>query len=221
MSQHIALLTAEHNQHGVLLHFLDHCGAYTHGATEKQALAKAAAELEAYTRWAGQPHDPQTRFTVVTRIEARPDLRLDIADSQALLPGEADALDDEDFTRRCQLLRHSAQCLQRLYDSSADKDCPRLARVDDAYLLSRLNLSADSQRDQLVTNRENAIAALQRHRTQPFAVVQLDGEDWSATKVTRRLLWHDRVRAKALYRHAIQSGMATDELDNAFGFTNQ
>ena len=35
-----------------------------------------------------------------------------------------------------------------------------------------------------------------------------DGELWTETKVLRRFLWHDRIHAKALYRHGLKMGMS-------------
>lgn len=45
-----------------------------------------------------------------------------------------------------------------------------------------------------------------------------DGEQWTVKKVLRRLLWHDRIHARALYRHAI-TFWAKERIANPFGFS--
>ena len=42
------------------------------------------------------------------------------------------------------------------------------------------------------------------------------GEFWSLRKVLRRFLWHDRIHAKAMYRHAIRHYAPDQILDPYF-----
>jgi len=47
----------------------------------------------------------------------------------------------------------------------------------------------------------------------------IDGEQWTETKVLRRFIWHDRIHAKALYRHGLKMGVRETELDGSFCFS--
>lgn len=45
-----------------------------------------------------------------------------------------------------------------------------------------------------------------------------DKELWTVKKVLRRLLWHDRIHARAMYRRAV-SFWSRERIENPFGFS--
>ena len=47
-----------------------------------------------------------------------------------------------------------------------------------------------------------------------------DGEFWTLRKLMRRILWHDRIHAHALYRHAV-TFWQKDRIANPFGFGSE
>ena len=53
-----------------------------------------------------------------------------------------------------------------------------------------------------------------------FKLFTIDGENWTETKVLRRFIWHDRIHAKALYRHGLKMGMGPEEIANPFYFSH-
>jgi len=54
--------------------------------------------------------------------------------------------------------------------------------------------------------------------TKPCQIIKIDGEYWTETKLLRRFIWHDRIHAKALYRHGLKMGMKREEIANPFFF---
>lgn len=215
-------------------------GAYARGETEAVALRKAERELFAYTRWADMPLPPGG-IHITRRIKARDGLRIDDADSEILLDCDCRRLSARDFSAWCGLVTRSAECVMKLYDSISDKEWVQpekqrptfhgatpatasemLLHMDQVsgYYLSRVGIrDGRFVRGRLGQNRAICAELLRRNfGVAPFRVFEADGELWTETKVLRRFLWHDRIHAKALYRHGLKMGMAIGDLDDAFCF---
>ena len=87
-----------------------------------------------------------------------------------------------------------------------------------AYYAAAIGLSHENDPD-FVKNRQKLFALLES--TPDFLrlgiCVAPDGELWTVRKLLRRLLWHDRIHARALYRHAV-TFWARDRIANPFLF---
>lgn len=230
---------SEFNDLGILIQFPDYPGAYARGVNEAEALAKTTAELTSYALWAGIEPPAAQGVTVTARVRASGDLRIDDADSEILLDADNLRLPRGDFTRWQELALRSACCVQRLYDNISDKNwaqpdkqkktfygkTPSTARemyshIEQVceYYLSRLSIYGSFNSGNLIDNRRICAELLDKNYSVPFRIYHADGEYWTETKVLRRFLWHDRIHAKAMFRHALKSGMRAEEIDNAFGF---
>lgn len=223
------LIVSEFNDRGVLFHFPDYFGAFTRGVSETEAYEKIHQELKNFRTWAAISEGNEEFIVNITRVKASDNLRIDDADSEILLDHDCKRLSKATFDFWSELAIRSGECFVKLYESIADKDKPQLEKerttfygktpstaremllhvdqVHDFYL-SRINLYADFQKGELNANRHIAIAALRKNLQNPFKIYSQDSENWTETKVLRRLLWHDRIHAKALFRHSLKIGLS-------------
>ena len=233
-------LVSEYNGTGVLLHFPEYLGAYTRGKNEAEAVYKAPDELKAYTAWAKLPM-PDKKVHMIHRVRAKENLQISDADSEILLDCDTSRFDEIDFDKWCGLSIFSARCVAELYDSINDKEWAQpekmrptfygktpstatemLMHIDQVsgYYLSRIGIKADFEKGKLIENRERCMELLhESYAARPFNLFECDGEYWTESKVLRRYLWHDRLHAKAMFRHGIKSGMSVNELNNPFHFS--
>ena len=211
----------EYNDRGCMLFSLDCPGAYARGRTREEAMAKLPADAAAFCRWAGLDC-PEGEVEVVLEAE-RPDLRVEDADGDILLPGEEAPLTAEEYAALRELVLRSARDLDALYAAIPDPDAPlaepretfygeypntarkmfdHTNRVT-AYYMGELGAEVENEPG-CHENRLQGLAALEAipgFLTLP-AVEGSYGEWWSPRKVMRRFLWHDRIHARALYRRA-------------------
>lgn len=233
-------LVSEVNTYGVFMQFPAFPGAYTRGVNEEVALSKAKREMEAYAKWAEVETGENEKFLISARQHARQDLRVDDGDSEILLAADRVRLDKSEFGRRCRLAVKSAEDVAALYGSIRDLDwvqpqknrqtfygqVPATARemlwhMDQihGFYLSRIHIDGDFVPGAMVENRGKAIRLLLEHTDRAvFSIYEADGEQWTETKILRRLIWHDRIHAKALYRHGVRMGMNVAEIANPFFF---
>lgn len=211
----------EYNDSGCMLFSLDCPGAFARGATREEAAAKLPADVAAYCRWAGQavPEGPVT----ILLEKYQPELKIEDADGDILLPGEEQPMTAEEYAALRELVLRSARDFDALYGAIPDPDAPlgearqtfygdypntarkmfgHTNRVT-AYYVGELGAEVDNLPG-CYENRLNgltAIEALPGFLTLPVIGGSYD-EQWSLRKVLRRFLWHDRIHARAMYRRA-------------------
>ena len=211
----------EYNEKGCLLWSLDCPGAFARGRSREEAAAKLSADVAAFCRWAGWPV-PAGEVDMVQETY-QPELRVEDADSDLLLPGEERPMTGEDYGSLRALVLRSARDLDALYASIPDPDAP-LARPREtfygeyphtarkmfthtngvtAYYVGELGAEAET----LPGCFENRLAGLSAVEELPgfLALPVMEGsygELWSPRKALRRFLWHDRIHARAMYRRA-------------------
>lgn len=211
----------EYNNSGCMLFSLDCPGAFARGATREEAAAKLPADVAAYCRWAGQavPEGPVT----ILWEKYQPELKIEDADGDILLPGEEQPLTAEEYAALRELVLRSARDFDALYGAIPDPDTPlgearqtfygdypntarkmfdHTNRVT-AYYVGELGAEVDNL-PACYENRLNgltAVEALPGFLTLPIIDGSYD-EQWSLRKVLRRFLWHDRIHARAMYRRA-------------------
>jgi len=232
-------LVSEYNGKGILMQFPGYPGAYTRGAVEDTAYGKARQELLEYAKWADVVI-PQETIEITDRVKAKPDLQIDDADSEILLDIDRRRLSGSEFERWRGLVILSANCVKELYDSITDKHWVQAEKLRSSFLdhppstahemllhidvvcwyyLSRIGIDEKFEHGKLIKNRIKCMKLLQtNYSAKAFGIFKIDGEDWTETKVLRRFLWHDRIHAKALYRHGLKMGMTAKELANPFHF---
>lgn len=212
-----AAVHIEYNEKGVLVWVDSLPGAFTRGQTKEEALRKIPAEVACYLCW--QEDRPFLDSVDVEILdETYSDLPVEEADSALIFESETE-LTEETYAAWKALAQKSAEDFQRLYDSIPDpeKTCiparrtfygpvPRTAtemyrHVNNctAYYLENVGISFENT-ENIVENRIRALCALRPSSDRFFC--EQDREWWTVKKVLRRLIWHDRIHAKAMYRMA-------------------
>lgn len=227
----------EENANGAMVHLVDLPGAFARGRAVREALAKAPREATQYHRWLGYGDLPISYGVDVVQRETNA-ARLDDADTEILLAAERTP-DAETIQRLCRLAIKSAADFQLLYDSLPDKTIPdpakqrktfygdtpasaeqMLEHADEVrwYYLGRIGLQCPEGDRGFLWNRCDAMRTLlESGKAFEETVFEADGESWTVTKVLRRLLWHDRIHARAMYRLAARQWGAST-IANPFWF---
>ena len=217
----IVKAAVETNGKGVLVYAADFPGAYARGASQDEALGKLPADINAYSLWAyGKPLSG-TAVRIVQQYTTT--LSVEDADSDLLLDSERGPLTQAEYAALKDLALKSAHSFQALFDSIPDKarqlcpprqtfygDMPNTAKA----IYSHVNNVAAYYTGEIGTRHkdtpdiaENRAQALSRVEALPDYLTAgvFNGsydELWSLRKVLRRFIWHDRIHARALQRHA-------------------
>lgn len=216
-------LIREYNGGGNLLWAADYPGAFSRGSTLEEALAKLPAEVTAYCRWSGLAPPGEAGCVLCQTERAADSLQICEADTEILFHGEALPLSETEYRALRRLVLKSAEDFQWVFEAVPDKDrpaiparttfygeTPRTAREMYAhtngvtgYYIRQLGASAVEEAS-IVTARRLALDALEALpnllKSEPLPGDF--GELWSARKVLRRFLWHDRIHVKAMIRMA-------------------
>lgn len=235
---HIEVI-AEYNERGAILWADAYPGAYSRAETVAKALEKFPKALSEYAQWAhGAPllHLAESDFVVTHAYQTS--LRVDDADSDVLFPSERLPMDMTEYTQKKQLCIRSAQDFEKLLGSIPQKDralrksrrtfygkIPCSAREMAEHTNGTLEYYADAvgvpfeNEGGLLENRKRFFRALESTPDflSPRVFTASDGELWTRRKLLRRILWHDRIHARALYRHAI-TFWQKERIENPFCF---
>ena len=239
MSESKAVL--EYNDKGVTLWSLRYPGAFARGETAAEAVRKLPAACRRYRLWAKLPTEAyasgeeQVRCTRKIKVDAP----VEEGFTAALFPEEKLALDMARYTSLKTLCLISARDLETLFASIPQKDRALLKSRRTVYgkvpVTAREMLShvIEAQRtwstlfgvnlgesQGLLADRKRLFWGLER---QPGyldgrLVTGPDGELWTLRKLLRRLLWHDALHGRALYRKAV-TFWQKERIKNPFGFT--
>lgn len=226
----------EHNGDDSMLYADNFIGAFTRGASLNIALQKMPSEIKSYLKWKGD-FVPET-FTTEIVQEKRSELTISDADSDVLFDEEKKELSMSEYLELKALALRSAQDFLTLYCAVPDKNrsclpiretfygqVPRTAsemyehtkNVND-YYFGEIGVSADHE-GSISECRERGFALLERQsdflKNKVFTGSY--DEEWSLRKVLRRLIWHDRIHAKAMYRMAAKT-FGSDAVPNVFFF---
>lgn len=239
MSESKAVL--EYNDKGVTLWSLRYPGAFARGETAAEAIRKLPAACRRYRLWAKLPieadaaGEEQVRCTRKIKVDAP----VEEGFTAALFPEEKLALDMARYTSLKTLCLISSRDLEALFASIPQKDRALLKSRRTVYgkvpVTAREMLSHVIEAQQtwstlfgvdlgesqgLLAGRKRLFAGLER---QPGyldgrLVTGPDGELWTLRKLLRRLLWHDALHGRALYRKAV-TFWQKERIKNPFGFT--
>lgn len=234
---HIEVI-AEYNEKGAMLWADAYPGAYSRAETVAKALEKFPKALSEYAHWAhGAPLTLAESDFVVTHAY-QTGLRVDDADSDVLFPSERLPMDMTEYTQKKLLCIRSAQDFEKLLASIPQKD--RSLRKSRRTFYGKIPCSAREMTEHTNGTLEyyaHAIGvpfenegSLSENRRRLFRAIEstpdflsprihtdTDGEQWTLKKLMRRVLWHDRIHARALYRRAI-TFWSRDRIENPFFF---
>lgn len=226
----------EYNAKGWLIYSANHPGAFVRGATKNEAMAKFPGELRSYLRWTRKPLSFEPAEIVIVQ-EKLSELQICDADSDVLFDAERASMTAEEYEVLKSLALRSARDFRRLYESIPNPDIsgrsprstfygavPRTPREMyvhtnnvTAYYADAFGIEMENLPD-IYANRMQILSELEdledfcsdRVYTAP------DGELWTLRKVLRRLIWHDRIHAKAMWRTA--TALWGSEICNPFFF---
>ena len=227
----------EYNDRGVQAFADEYAGAFARGKTEREALEKLPHSIAEDRVWSGRGGcGTDERLLVIERI--RSDAFVEDGGTTALFASERLPMDMTEYTQKKALCLKSARDVRTLFDSIPQKDralvksrqtfygrIPQTSRemlrhINDAIVCSAACADVPfAPCDDLVENRIRLFRALEampnflenRVRTAD------DGELWTRKKLLRRILWHDRIHARAMYRKAI-TFWQKDRIKNPFRF---
>ncbi|MBR2644567.1 MAG: hypothetical protein IKD54_04675 [Clostridia bacterium] len=236
---HIEVI-AEYSDKGAMLWADAYPGAYARGETVSKALEKFPKNLSVFAQWAyGVPMPDLAESDFVVTHAYKTDLAVEDADGNVLFPSERLPMDMTEYTQKKQLCLRSAQDFEKLLNSIPQKDralrksrrtfygkipCSAREMADHTnrtleYYASGLGIAFENEGG-LFENRKRLFRAIES--TPNFLLPRVheapDGELWTLRKLLRRLLWHDRIHAHALWRRAI-TFWQKDRIANPFFFT--
>ncbi len=231
----------EYNGGGYLIHAANYVGAYVRGRTLGEATAKFPSEIRQYCKWArNEAIVPDIEFETRIVQQKLSELEICDADTDVIFDTERDGISQSEYVALKSLAIKSARDFQALYDSVPDKDmtflAPRKTFYGDVprtasemyvhtnrvtcYYGREIGVVIDNLTN-IAANRENAFRCIED--TPNFlSNMVFDGshnEQWSLRKVIRRLMWHDRIHARAMYRIAIATWNRA-VIENPFFFTS-
>lgn len=235
---HIEVI-AEYNERGAMLWADAYPGAYARGETVSKALEKFPKALSEYAAWAyGSPLPNLAESDFVVTHAYQTGLRVDDADSDVLFPSERLPMDMAEYTQKKQLCIRSAQDFEKLLASIPQKD--RALKKSRRTFYGKIPCSAREMAEHtngmledyaeavgvpfeteggLTEDRKRLFRALESTPDflSPKVYTAQDGELWTLKKLLRRILWHDRIHAHALYRRAI-TFWQKERIQNPFCF---
>lgn len=209
----------ETNGKGYLGWIEDLPGAYVRGKTIEEARNKYENEIEEYEKWL----DIQVADVGKTdEVIVQSDLMIEDADSNIILEVEKREYENKnDFYHECGLAFLSAKKVDIIYNKCKFKNVVDTSKVRKTfygnvystvfeqykhicnvqqYYLGQVGLEADIDLD-IIKGRKNTIDELiKKYNEEGNRVFENEEEDWSIRKVMRRLIWHDRIHAKAIER---------------------
>ena len=238
---HIEVI-AEYNEKGAMLWADAYPGAYSRAETVAKALEKFPKALSEYAHWAhGTPMPQLAESDFVVTHAFQTALHVEDADSDVLFPSERLPMDMTEYTQKKQLCIRSAQDFEKLIRSIPQKDralrksrrtfygkIPCSAREMEEHTNNTLAYYANAvgvpfeNEGGLLENRKRFFRAFESAPDflSPRVFTDADGELWTRKKVLRRILWHDRIHAHALYRLAI-TFWSKERIENPFCFVNE
>lgn len=229
----------EHNAQGVMLWAVAFPGAFARGADYKEAAKKLPGACRRYRLWATNACPAANGEEVKVILEYKTEAVVEDGDTDVLFPGERLPMSMADYTNLKSLALKSARDFKALYESVPQKDrslvksrktfygrIPASAREMlshansvTAYYGAGVGIEMENLED-IVKNRQQLLGKLEQLPAflQNTLYTAPDGELWTVKKLLRRLIWHDRIHARALYRRAV-TFWAKERIANPFGFS--
>ena len=230
----------EYTDKGVTLWSTIYPGAFARGETAAEAARKLPAACRRYRLWAKLPSEGVDNGQDVRYVKKiKVDAAVEEGFTTVLLPEERLAMTMARYTALKTLCLESARDFETLFASIPQKDRALLKSRRTLYgkvpVTAREMLAhvAEGQRvwaalfgidlkdgQGLLTGRKKLFSGLEAQPEYLANRVIADpgGELWTLAKLLRRLLWHDAIHGRALYRKAI-TFWQKERIKNPFGFS--
>ncbi len=192
-----------------------HHGACVTAGSEEAALARIDGEINSLWSWAkGKPYTYKYKHRIIESFTA--DYPLDGTESHIIFSIERGPFHAIAYRVMKDMAVRSALCLGQMIESLPDADAPlyglpdglttaadvrRAAFFGTGELFNKLGIGYENKGD-LYANRMFAVSSAETEGFMRNAEHICDGEVWTLRKVLRRIIWRDRILAKALYRAA-------------------
>lgn len=229
---------AQHNQNGYILFSERFPGAYGRAETRLRAMEKLLGDVVRYAAWEGWPLSEEEHLPVRVVEDTETACAVEQGQTDLIWPAECAPMQQAAFDRMHSAALRTAADFMRLFDSVRCKDqigkppapCfygtqPVTARQMLRHtaevteqMFARFDISAPAGAD-LPAQRAAALAALGQRENllENIPFQDESGEQWTVQKLLRRLIWHDRIHSKAMWRMARGMG-ETPEDPFLFGF---
>jgi predicted RNase H-like HicB family nuclease len=209
----------ETNGKGFLGWLVDLPGAYIRGSTIEEARSKIDREIMAYESWLGIKEESAEEYT-----ESIQECKLHVEDADTDILFDTELIDFEglkDFEHWCTLISASGTKADTIYKSCQYKDYvdPHMVRKTfygnvystingqfahiiqvQNYYLAQIGTGIEIGND-LVSSRRDFVEKLkEKYLKEGNRLYQNEEEDWTTKKIVRRIIWHDRIHAKAIER---------------------
>lgn len=238
----------EYNTKGCILYCANLPGAFARGKTEQEALNKIPKAVEEMLRWFYKKETwsdkmavfPPVVIEIVQTLESK--RMIEEADTEVLFDSEMTPISEMELAYWGKILLNSATDFQLLYDSILDKDVTNKPLRRTFYgrmpqtpkeiydhvnewtsqYFEKLGLSFEKT-DDIAWNRKRGMELLlkeREHLQEVEEIVDERNERWTIRKVIRRILWHDRIHGKSLYKMAVRL-YGKEEIHNSFCFLEE
>jgi uncharacterized glyoxalase superfamily protein PhnB len=209
----------ETNGKGVLGWIVELPGAYIRGKTIDEAKDKINNEIIEYKKWLDLPYTMEY-ITEETIIQSK--LAIEDADSNILLDYDIDDYETpEGLKSDCKLVLISANKVNEIYrrcnyKNAIDKTKIRKTFYGDVYSTIEKqyihiinvqryylnNICTDTETGmEIIDGRIKTIEKInEKYIESRNKIYKTPEENWTIRKVIRRLIWHDRIHAKAIKR---------------------
>lgn len=235
----------EYNAKGCLIYCANLPGVFVRGRTEEEAISKIANAVEEYLRWIYKEKSwtqemsafPSVMTEIVQRFESK--RMIEEAETEVLFESELTPVSDEELKYWKKILLDSARDFQVMYDSILDKDVtnkplrrtfygcmPQTPREIYEHVnewttkyFEKIGISFERSSD-IGTNRRVGVELLLKKNAclqQQGIMTDESGEQWTVRKVIRRILWHERIHGKSLYKMAVRL-YGKEDVNNSFCF---
>lgn len=215
----------ETNGKGFLGWITDYPGAYIRGKTLEEARSKIDNEIKEYGEWINEViRNGEIGHEKILQSS----LMIEDADSDAIFDNEKEEYETKErFEKECEWALISARKVEEIYMSCMDKDSidktmirktfygdvyctigTQYKHIVDVqqYYLDQIGCKANIEMN-IVDGRGNTLNEIKyKYIKEGNALYKYPQEEWTIRKVIRRLIWHDRIHAKAIKRMSIRIG---------------
>lgn len=218
----------EYNDYGFLVFAENYIGAYVRGRSEQEALNKFNNEIKQYIKWSQKINvDENEKISIKIIDKLKSTNQISNADTSIIFESERKSMTYQEYENLKALCIKSAFDFQILYNSIKDKDAfdkkPKRTfygsmPVTANQMYKHTNLMLSNYAGEIGVTVINTPAIL-NNRKQFFNFIEKyptylknyiyrgnSNELWTLKKVMRRLIWHDRIHAKALWRLGVRLG---------------
>lgn len=216
----------EYNDYGFLVFAENYTGAYVRGKNESEALNKFNNEIRQYIRWSQKVdigEDEEISIKIIDKVKSVN--QVSNADTGIIFESERKPMTYQQYDKLKDLCVKSACDFQVLYNSINDKNSfvrkskrtfygSMPVTANQMYKHANLMLSNYAgeigvtviNNPDISNNRKQFFNFIERYPTYLKNYIYRGNinELWTLKKVIRRLIWHDRIHAKALWRLGIK-----------------